>query len=354
MNRSQISQIKAVIRVKRHLKLANKFSGGFIKFDKTSGKIAKVSKKTEIIAKAYVIFQFVVIIVKIWSITAKTGNLIEKILGIAITSLSTTVFLLRYHTTSAQVQVQFLNYIFFSEGDENDGKSKFFLTYLVLFFDALEFSYYSTCAAHWLMVMFFTCQPGLASSILCSTDEVFSYGTIVKSVFVLVESYAFLQASVATGYHLVTVLLTGVIFLWIECGDFIQRHQMEIAHQIEYRRVQALEKLLNACTREQIFLKTAMLIPTCQMMTSFVAVKMTHLGHDLIAVALMWLYLMTLAFTLLTFSAAAKLYGVSQKWITDCKGTGRKKYARKFQRSLRPLRLEFGNNFVEVLTPLVV
>lgn len=102
--------------MKRHLKLANKFSGGFIKFDKTSGKIAKVSKKTEIIAKAYVIFQFVVIIVKIWSITAKTGNLIEKILGIAITSLSTTVFLLRYHTTSAQVQVQFLNYIFFSEG----------------------------------------------------------------------------------------------------------------------------------------------------------------------------------------------------------------------------------------------
>lgn len=118
-------------------------------------------------------------------------------------------------------------------------------------------------------------------------------------------------------------------------------------------KVQIFEKLLNACTRERISLTTALLIPTLQMMFFLAAMKFFHSGQDFMAVMFLWAYLLALSFTLLTFSAAAMIYGASQKWILKSKGGDRKKWDRKFHQSLIPLRLQFGNNFVEVQTPLV-
>lgn len=65
------------------------------------------------------------------------------------------------------------------------------------------------------------------------------------------------------------------------------------------------------------------------------------------------IYLFDLAFTLQIFSSAAKVNTASRKWIKSCKGKNTKKFQRKIHKSLAPLRLMSGNNFVDVLTPLV-
>ncbi|OXA44439.1 hypothetical protein Fcan01_20765 [Folsomia candida] len=340
-------------QVRRHLKLGNQLRSIFVKWDKHSNQITLVPKKKEKIIVTLSILQFLVIIAKIWTITSITVNLIESFLGIAILAVSITTFLLRCHISSDYVQAQFLNCILLSKDGRNHGKQSHFLNYLVLFFDATELSYYIISSVHWLLVMFLPCQPGLISATLCSSNGLINANTI-KLLFAAMEFLVFMQSGLGAAYYIITLLLTGVTFVLIECGTFVKLHKMGVADQIEYRRVQILEKLLNACTRKQIFLTTALIAPACQMTLSFVAVKLLHSGHGLMAVAFMWMYLVVWSFTVITFSAAAKLYGVSQKWITECKRTDRKKCARKFQISLKPLRLEFGNNFVEVLTPLVV
>ncbi|OXA44827.1 hypothetical protein Fcan01_20722 [Folsomia candida] len=335
--------------------VGNKFQCLFVKLDKTSDKITIISKRKERIVVAFTVLQFLVILAKIWSINARVTSLTENFLGIGILAISIAPFLLRCHTSADHVQLQFLNYLLLPKGDattKNNGKPLPLLTYLILFIDMVEFSYYTVPTLHGLLVMLLPCQPGLISSISWN-NGLQNLGT-VKLFWAALEFLISLQCSIGGAYYLITVLLTGVTFLLIECGNFVKLHKLGIANQIEYRKVQVLEKLLNACTHKQIFLTAALIMPATQIIISFVAIKVLHLGHNWLAVALMWVYVMALGFTLLAFSAAAKLYGVSQKWITDCKGTEKNKCSRKFHRSLRPLRLEFGNNFVEVLTPLVV
>lgn len=125
---------------------------------------------------------------------------------------------------------------------------------------------------------------------------------------------------------------------------------------MEYRKVQIFERILNDCTRKSIFLKTALLMPSLQIFISFAVIMMYHSDQvdAIVTVLFLSVYLFDLAFTLQIFSAAAKANASSSKWIESCKGTAKNKYERKFQKSLISLKLMFGNNFVEVLTPLVV
>ncbi|OXA44438.1 hypothetical protein Fcan01_20766 [Folsomia candida] len=247
---------------------------------------------------------------KMGQVLRTAENLTENFLGIAILAMSITTFLLRCHISSDYAQVQFLNCILLSKDGRNHRKQSRFLNYLVLFFDAIELSYYIISTVHWLLVMFLPCQPGLLSSILCSSNHGLQHCSIVKLFFAAMEFLIFMQSGIGTSYYIVIVLLTGVTFDLIECGTFVKLHKRGGADQIEYRKVQILEKLLNACTRKQIFLTTALIAPACQMILSFVAIKLLHSGHGLMALAFMWMYCMVLSFTLITFSAAAILYGI--------------------------------------------
>ncbi|OXA45218.1 hypothetical protein Fcan01_20143 [Folsomia candida] len=321
------------------------------------GKISLISKKKERLVLSFTVLQLMVIIVRIWSIATTRANLLESILGVAIASLTVIGFVVRCDPVPDYVQVQFLNYVFTSKDVLSD-KATRFLPYLALFFNVVEFGYYSVSTLLSLLALFLPCQPGLTSSVICSSDAVLPNDLVFKFLHILffptVEFLISMQVTVGTAYNFVTVLLTGVTFLWLECAFFIKCYQKEFASLADYRKIQIFEKILNSCTREGIFLKFVILIPSLQMLISFVVIKMLHSGHDFLAVMFVWMYVIILGSTLLTFSAAAKVYDTSTKWIEGCRGGERKKYARKMHRSLIPLRLYFGNNFVEILTPLLV
>lgn len=102
--------------IKRHLKLANVFYAVFVKLDKQSDKLIIVNKNVERIVVAFKILQILMIIVKIWSTIAAANNLTGTILGVSLVSLYVTPFLLQCHISSDYVQVQFLNYVFFTKG----------------------------------------------------------------------------------------------------------------------------------------------------------------------------------------------------------------------------------------------
>ncbi|OXA44841.1 hypothetical protein Fcan01_20800 [Folsomia candida] len=237
-----MSKSRVLHRVRRHLTLGNQFRSVFLNWDKSSSTIILISKKKEKIVVAFTFLQFVVITAKAWSITARTTNLIENILGIAVLTMSLTPFLLRCHTSADHVHVQFLNYIFFTEYVDKVGKQKRLFKYLVLFFDAIEISYYNIATIHLFLVMIFPCQMGLTSSILCTAENGFQKGIIAKSFFAVLEFLIFIQGCAGGGYYMIILLLTGVIFLWIECDTFIKRCKIGTAGQIGYRKVQILKK----------------------------------------------------------------------------------------------------------------
>ncbi|OXA45151.1 hypothetical protein Fcan01_20131 [Folsomia candida] len=353
-----MSKIVICHRVVRHLRIGNYFHCIFATFDTMEGKISLISKKNKRLVLSFTVLQFLVIIVRIWSIATTRADLLESIFGIAIASLTVIGFVVRCDPFPDDVQVQFLNYIFSSKDEVSDRGATRYLNLLALFFDVVEFTYYSISTVLGLLALFLPCQPGLTSSIICSSEGVLLSGLIFKFLYLFffpaLEFLIYMQVAVGTAYNFVTVLLTGVTFLWLECAFFIKCYQKELADLADYRKIQIFEKILNSCTREGIFLKFVILIPSLQVLMSLVAIKMFHSGHDLLAVMFCWMYVIILGSTLLTFSAAAKVYGTSTKWIQGCKGGERKKYARKMHRSLIPLRLHFGNNFVEILTPLVV
>lgn len=229
------------------------------------------------------------------------------------------------------------------------------LTFLILLLDALEIGYHTFATIMFALTILLPCQPGLISSIACSNDHIFYTGNCLRLIFAALEFFILMQVTVRATFYVVLVLLTDFIFLWIECGIFISNNVSSKIYQIEYRKVQVLEKVLNACTRKSIFLKTAFLMPTFQMFMSFVTIILYHSeNQSFMSVAFLWVYFLTLSVTLLIFSAAAQIYRMSENWVGSCKFGKRKSWERKFRKSLIPLRLQFGNNFVEVLTPLVV
>lgn len=75
-----------------------------------------VSKSQALIVHSFTILQFLVITVKIWSITTSVTSLMEEILGISLASLALVTFLLRFNTFPDYAQAQLLNYIFITKG----------------------------------------------------------------------------------------------------------------------------------------------------------------------------------------------------------------------------------------------
>lgn len=226
---------------------------------------------------------------------------------------------------------------------------------MALFFDAGQLAHFCLPTILSALVTLAPCQPGFPRSILCSTIKGCYTTLSFDLAFASLEFIVTMQASVGCAYYMQTVLLTGVAFLWVECRTFIWNCAKGSAEQIVYRKLQVLERVLNVCTRKGVFLKGALLVPTLQIILAVITIVAYHKGQNLMLVLfLALLYIVMLSFTLFLFSAAAQVYGITEQWIKRCKFGRRKGWERKFQKSLTPLRLQFGNNFVEMLTPLVV
>lgn len=111
-----MSKLIILSRVKRHLKLGNSIFGVPAKWDKTEGNITSISEKKEKLVKAFTDLNFLFVIARIWTIARKEkASLSESIVGNTLTSLAVINFLLR-HNPPDYVQMQFLNYLFSSEG----------------------------------------------------------------------------------------------------------------------------------------------------------------------------------------------------------------------------------------------
>lgn len=212
-----------------------------------------------------------------------------------------------------------------------------------------------------ITTIFLPCQPILLSSLLCSDGlfmirKSYLYLWTVRIFFASLELILFINITISSIYYLLLIFLSGVAFLWVECRTFIKEFNAGFARIVGYRKFQVFEKLLNSCIRSMIFLVTALIIPAFQILIFFAAIKLHHSGdpNSFEVFVFGWCYVVCLVFTVIVFTSTAQINNLSKTWILRCKWGNVKKLERMVYKSLKPLRLEFGNNFVEAVTPLVV
>lgn len=170
------------------------------------------------------------------------------------------------------------------------------------------------------------------------------------------EFVLLINIAVSSIHYCFHVMLHGIAFLWSDFSTFVKRCDQGFAPIWEYKRVQVFEKLVNSCIRRRIFLASALGIPTFQIMMCYISTKLFHSEHEnnFKAVLFFWSYILALIFTVIIFSVAAKINNLSRNWLSRYRWRMERKLERKVLKSLAPLKLEFGNNFVDALTPLVV
>lgn len=221
--------------------------------------------------------------------------------------------------------------------------------------------------------LIFPCKPPLLGSIvyhfLDQDCRVWNYDIIcfdVKKVAIALLEFLISKHGTVSGLHYaVYSLVNGIIYLILKFNQIVEIR----ASIMKFREVQVLENFLNGNIRSRLFPIAMGVIPVVQIFVGFVILKLSNVEEGK---SLDWLklgmfgmvYLEVLSFNLIAVSAGAKLYDGTQKWLQGQRSARivgieeidfrRAKVMRKGWKSCRPLRLQFGNNYVDRLTPLVI
>lgn len=174
-----------------------------------------------------------------------------------------------------------------------------------------------------------------------------------KLLLAIFEWISFLFMEVPPFHCFVFNFLTGVIFLLEESLN--SSKSQEIGY---YRRLQILEKMVNASARARIFPCMASGMPIGQILNGFGSIRFhstlnpAHLGFMVVFVVTVTVL------SLIVFGGCGLIHERSLVWLRSARQRTCSRKASKIQRrvlrSLIPLRVWFGSNFVDNLTPLVI
>lgn len=210
------------------------------------------------------------------------------------------------------------------------------------------------------LTLFVPCVPPLLTSLICRPANSngykvrWTYGPVAKMGFAMLEFVQF-QVAVTGGIYYVIYFLTPAISrLWLDCKALSESGKSFENQVISYRRVQIYEKTLNSCIRDRIFLTLALLGPLFQVVSGFALIELANTPNYSTLVVCGMLYFAMLCLTLACFSAAGQVNQITVNWITGRRVICKTRVNRKTLKSFVSARIQFGTNFVERLTPLVV
>lgn len=187
------------------------------------------------------------------------------------------------------------------------------------------------------------CKPPLIGSLLsCQTSHSHwvSYG--VEFVITL---------KVTTGaFHYISFSLLMITILWGNCQRFLKPPRNLEA----FRQSQVEERVLNACFRGRVLPMEVLVAPLLQIFIGVAVITLFHTAHWIVVSVLVILFVDAVVLVLIPLSAGSVIYSRTQDWIKGVQCGNGNKYLRRVARSLRPLRLEFGGNYLDTLTPLIV
>lgn len=154
--------------------------------------------------------------------------------------------------------------------------------------------------------------------------------------------------------HGLFMLMGGTLILWDEFNRVFSSNLDSPRFLKKYRELQVLEKLNNSCLRFNTFSKMAFACPIVEIFSGFAIVKLHHSMDIFYLVALLVAKFVAALVNLVVFGAGS-IYSQSWKWLqTEQNLRKGNKFERRVIKSMMPLRIWFGSNYVDPLTPLVV
>lgn len=201
------------------------------------------------------------------------------------------------------------------------------------------------------------CQPPLLgylinfakSNNLCVPG---SYGITSRFLLAAWEALFILYTYINIFQYGVVNFMTGLLFLW----EASRRVLLTRKFSTEYRMLQVFESLLNSTVRYRVWPALTAYLPALHVLGAVACIKFhKHLAlpNFVFVISVSIIVAVT---ELIFYTGCSKIYGNSLSWLSCVKSGGMKmnKVERKMVRSMQPLRIWFGSNFVDELTPLVI
>lgn len=165
-----------------------------------------------------------------------------------------------------------------------------------------------------------------------------------------------MQNSISTSsagcYYAIYFFATGTAKVLNDCKVISVSDETIESQLIMYRRIQIYAKILNSCIRDRIFLAMAQIGLLFQILTGFAFIafgNMSDYTPGIYGVP----YLCIFFLTVICFSIAGKFNQITMNWVAGTKWICKAKNNKMILKSLVTVRIQFGNNFVDPLTPLV-
>lgn len=212
------------------------------------------------------------------------------------------------------------------------------------------------------MTLLASCKPPLISSfIFCKVKKCFLFSLLMAGMeFVLTMSFG-----VSGAFYIVYPQLFGIFLFWMKIQEFFSLGKGKKANQrkveldvTKYKELQVLEKVVNSILRGRILHVSLVLIPAGQVLCGVAFLTLFSAANPFQLALFLVIYLDTALLNGIILTSSAAILLRTKDWIEAMKARNdarsRKSYFRRVQQSLKPLRMEFRNNFVDRLTLLIM
>lgn len=235
--------------------------------------------------------------------------------------------------------------------------SRSFLAVTKIMWILVEGTYWIFSAAMLSMTLFQKCKPPLLGSmLLCGipTNTSIWLGPLLGGF----EFIMGMQIIVAGAHPTCYSQISGLVLLWGRFQEFLRmtRSLTEDILMTRYREQQIWERIHNSSYRGKVLPVSITGIPTMEILSGAALITVFQSGNWFQISVFLIFYVDAAVFAIIILTSASAIYVKSEDWIKGLKSEAgfKNPYFRRVQKSFRPLRLEFGDNFVDKLTPLVL
>lgn len=216
-----------------------------------------------------------------------------------------------------------------------------------------------TCCA--LMTAFMHCKPPLLGSFLLCQKEWSSpiWKWLELLLLASIEFAMAMQCCISAGHYVLFSQIFGIVMLFGRCQELATLKNAKVAYLVKgYRQLQIQEKIHNSSYRGRILPFSILCIPLMEILSGVALIAVFHKANLLLTSSFLVTYMDCIVVGMLMLTFASSVYVKTEVWLNHAQSKSGKgktiRYFRMVRQSFRPLRLEFGNNFVDRLTPLVM
>lgn len=171
---------------------------------------------------------------------------------------------------------------------------------------------------------------------------------MVRPVTVTVEAILLQQIGTYAAYYVGHVILIGMTYLWKKMQQASETRNRKL-----YKEVRILERVINASLRGRLMPSMIFGISLIQYYAGSVVLAMSGKMESMEWYFLVASYAEAVIFIPTVLTIAGQVFVRSRK-LQSWQRSKLDKAHKKEVRSWRPFRIEFGQNFVDPLTPLVI